>query len=155
MAREESDREDLISEATALVDRAAFALQDSADEIVVGFRRDGSPSIYLTPDRVYQFNNAGELRRAYVDGDLYKAERVRLTAMSRERTTRKTALVGRDLTDDEAAAFLLSMRAELDNLGTVASRRKITVHAPSHERIDHQIRSNRGISCDRLALQPT
>jgi hypothetical protein len=119
MAREEADREDLISEATALVDRAAFAIQDVAGEIVVGFRRDGSPSIYLTPDRVYQFNNTGELRRAYVNGILYKAERGRLTAMRRERTTHETALVARDLTEDETASFLQSMRKELGRFVTV------------------------------------
>ncbi len=119
MARDESDREDLISEATALVDRAAFAIPDLADEIVVGFRSDGSPSIFLTPDRVYQFNSACELRRAYVNGFLYKAERGRLAAMRRERTSHETALMGRDLTDDETIAFLLSMRKELTRLVTL------------------------------------
>ncbi len=137
MAREESDREDLIAEATALVDRVAFAIPDLADEIVVGFRSDGSPSIYLKPYRVYQFNNAAELRRAYLDGVLYKAERGRLTAMRRERTPRETALVGRELNDDETAAFLLSMRKELARLvallrdGKVVCTRQVTRESTS------------------------
>ena len=70
MARDESDREDLLREATALVERIELAPADAADDehIVAGFRRDGALSIYFGADPVYHFNSAGELRRAYCDG---------------------------------------------------------------------------------------
>jgi hypothetical protein len=129
MARQEQDREDLISEATALVDRAAFSAAGAENEIVIGFRRDNAASIYLTPDRVYHFNSAGELRRAYLDGLLYKAERGRLISMRRERAPEETNLMHRDLSDREIAAFLLSMHQELAALlrdGKLLCSRQVT-----------------------------
>ena len=42
MARRESDREDLLREATALVERAELTIEGFDEPIVVGFRRDGS-----------------------------------------------------------------------------------------------------------------
>jgi hypothetical protein len=119
MALNERDREDLISEATALVDRAAFAPAGAQDEVVIGFRGDGAASVYLTPDRVYHFTTAGELRRAYVDGMLYKAEHGRLVSMRRERTPHETSLMRRDLADREAEALLMSMRQELRELAVL------------------------------------
>jgi hypothetical protein len=116
MARDEHDREDLIAEATALVDRAAFAAADANEDAVIGFRGDGSASVFLTPDCVYHFTRTGELRRAYVDQTLYKAERGRLVAMNRARTARETSLIRRDLTDGETAAFLTSMQNGLREL---------------------------------------
>ena len=74
MARRESDREDLLREATALVERAELTIEGFDEPIVVGFRRDGSASFFFGADPVYQFNTAFELRRAFVVGLLYKAE---------------------------------------------------------------------------------
>ena len=126
MARDEQDREDLISDATALVDRAAFSVTGAQHQVVIGFRRDNAASIYLTPDRVYHLNSAGELRRAYVDGLLYKAEHGRLVSMRRERTPHETNLMRRDLTDTETAAFLLSMRENLRQIAEMLGDGKLS-----------------------------
>src|SRR5204863_2544475 len=77
MAREESSREDLLREATALVERIELIPNGSTSDgrIVAGFRRNGALSVFFGEDPVYQFNAAGELRRAYTDGKLLKADR--------------------------------------------------------------------------------
>lgn len=106
MAKQEHDREDLLREATALVERAEFTIDGYDDPIVVGFRRDGSPSAFLGVDPVYQFNKHNELRRAYRNGSLFKAEGGRLVRLQRNRTAKATELIRHELTDAEQQAFL-------------------------------------------------
>jgi len=73
MAREEEPREDLLREATALVERVELQIEGFAETIVAGFRRDGAASFYFGQDFVFQFNTANQLRRGYVEGRLFKA----------------------------------------------------------------------------------
>ena len=116
MAHNESDREDLLREATALIERAELKTPDHADPIVIGFRRDGSASFYFGADPVYQCNSAGELRRAYIDGLLYKAERGQLVTLTRERSETETALIRHELTNDQTTALLITLGANLAQL---------------------------------------
>jgi hypothetical protein len=116
MAREEHDREDLLAEATALVERASFRIPGCADEIVVGFRRDGSASFYFGPQRVYHFTSAGSLRRAFVDDALYKAQQRRLFSMRRQRRQDAVELASRELDARAARAFLAELQTQLSTL---------------------------------------
>jgi hypothetical protein len=118
MARHERHREDLLAEATALVERAALVLPGFEHPVVIGFRPGGSASVFFGDDPVYQFNAEGMLRRAYVGGLLYKAERGRLVELSRVRTDRSVSLVRRELTDEECRAFLLVADAKLQALSS-------------------------------------
>jgi hypothetical protein len=118
MSRSESDREDLLREATALVERAELTIPGCDEPVVVGFRRDGAASFFFGADPVYQFNTAGELRRAYVAGLLYKAEQGKLVALRRQRTATETALVRHELTPAETASFLDIAQRFLINLQT-------------------------------------
>jgi hypothetical protein len=106
VARDEHHREDLLAEATALVERAELTLAGDAEPIVAGFRRDGSLSIYFGDDPAFHFNSAGELRRAYNRGRIYKAERRKLVALERRRVTGEVQLIRHEMTADEASAFL-------------------------------------------------
>ena len=88
MPRLEQDREDLLAEATALVERVELQLPGSdesvtATMVVVGFRTSGAASFFFGGDPVYQFNSAGELRRVFADGKSYKADRGRLVVIER------------------------------------------------------------------------
>lgn len=114
--RLEVDREELLAEATAMVDRIELAVDGLADTVVVGFRRQGAASVYFGADPVYQFNVQGELRRAYCDGALYKADRGRLAAMVRRRTDSAVELMRRDLDGDEQGAFVERMSDYLRRL---------------------------------------
>jgi len=119
MAREELDKEDLLREATALVERVELATVDHAGEkhtIVVGFRRDGAASYFFDADPVYQFNAKRELRRGFHDGKLIKAERGRLVEMTRSRTEAETVLERRELTESESGEFLDTCRLRLNTL---------------------------------------
>ena len=116
MSRHESDREDLLREATALVERIELTIAGFEEPIVCGFRRDGSASFYFGPDPVYQFNTAKQLRRAYVNGQLLKAERGSLIALSRERSQHEVALIRRKLTAAETATLLSQSSTFLNRL---------------------------------------
>jgi len=127
MSRRESDREDLLREATALVERAEVSVPGYNDPIVAGFRKDGSASFYFSADLVCQFNAAGELRRAYVASLLYKAERGRLVALRRQRSDTEVALVRSALDDAESTALVETLRHHLCQLRTALASGSCTL----------------------------
>jgi hypothetical protein len=116
MSRHESDREDLLREATALVERVELRISGEKDSVVAGFRRDGAASFFFGADPVYQFNAARELRRAFVGGLLYKTDGGRLVEMRRERTAEAVELHSRPLDEQETVTFLTQAEAALDRL---------------------------------------
>jgi hypothetical protein len=116
MARQESDREDLLREATALVERVELAVAGYNEPIVCGFRHDGSASFYFGGEPVYQFNATCQLRRAFIAGRIHKAEQGRLVAFSRERSATQVSLVRDELSDDESATLLATMQRHLSRL---------------------------------------
>src|SRR5690349_14124535 len=106
MAHRESDREDLLREATALVERAEIRIPSEPEPVIIGFRRDGAASFFFGAEAVYQFNSAGELRRAYIGGLLYKAERGTLVSLRRQRSDSEVALLRTELPAEEAQKLL-------------------------------------------------
>jgi hypothetical protein len=116
MSRSEADREDLLREATALIERVELQLPGYSEPIVVGFRKDGAASFFFGANPVYQFNTASELRRAYAGGLLYKAEAGRLVSLRRERSATETALVRHELTPDKTAALLAGLTGHFEQL---------------------------------------
>jgi hypothetical protein len=127
MARAEHDREDLLREATALVERAELQIAGWEEPVVVGFRRNGSFSCYFGGDPVYQFNTAGELRRAFVAGLLYKAESGRLIALQRERNPSETVLFRKACDRAEETNLLTAARERLQTLSLALQGTGITV----------------------------
>jgi hypothetical protein len=115
MAQEESPREDLLREATALVERVEL-VEATDHPIVAGFRHDGALSIFFGNDEVYHFNAAGDLRRAYLDGHLYKALNGELVRMTRVRTAQQVELRSHALDAAEQADFISTMRDRLAGL---------------------------------------
>jgi hypothetical protein len=109
MSREEYDREDLLREATALVQRVELQLAGHPETWIVGFRRDGAGSLFVGSDLVFQFNAAHELRRAHVGGKLVKAERGRLVWLVRQRTDDEVQLVRSEFTAAETAELLAKL----------------------------------------------
>ena len=116
MARLESDREDILHEATALVERAELSVPGESEPVVVGFRRDGAASIFFGGEPVYQFNGAGELRRAYVGGLLYKAQQGGLVELNRQRSAEAVVLLSRELSPQECDTFLRQARERIAGL---------------------------------------
>lgn len=127
MPRQEHDREDLLREATALIERISLQLTGHDEEIVIGFRHDGSASIYFGTSRVYQFTTGGHLRRAFSGELLYKAERGTLVALNRERKNDVVELTRRVLSQAQTQAFLVEMREKLDLLHDALAKRNFDV----------------------------
>jgi hypothetical protein len=107
---------------------AAEGGPDGPDQpIVVGFRHDGSLSVYFGGDPVYQFNAANELRRAFCDGQMFKAERGRLVRLDRVRQQAEVQLVRHELSAAEEAGFVEIMRHRLCDLAGRLDARRIAV----------------------------
>jgi hypothetical protein len=138
MSREESPREDLIREATALVERIEISFDtsssiepDSASPVIIGFRANGALSIFFGEDPVYQFNSAGALRRAYWGGRLFKADHGRLVSLERHRTAQEVQLVRRELTAAEQNTFLRTMEGYLQPMANRLAANEIRVERQS------------------------
>lgn len=116
MARHEADREDLIREATALKNRVEWQIPGESELVFTGVRPGGHLSVYIGPDPVYQFSPDGGLRRAYVDGFLYRTQGTTLAKLHRERSPQQTVLLRSDLTEDELSEFLNTMDQRLNRL---------------------------------------
>ena len=127
MARQEQEREDILQEATALVERVELQAAGDVEPTVAGFRRDGSASLYFGNDLVLQFNTQCELRRAFDQGRLVKSVGGKLVAMERVRDERSTTLMSRELSETETAALTKRMLAALHQLRD--GLRSGTVHA--------------------------
>ncbi len=109
------DREDLLREATGLLPRIELDIGEP-EPVVVGFRRDGSASFYFGQRFVVQFNAQGELRRAFLDGKLLKAERAALIELTRQPGREAVLMVRRPLGKGEQQAFLASVDQRLSAL---------------------------------------
>jgi hypothetical protein len=116
MARDEQDRENLLAEATALVERVSLQIEGNTDVVLIGFRADDSASIYFGSEPVYQFTSDGRLRRALVDGLLFKAEHGRLVSLTCQRGANVVQLVRHELDERATRDFLADMRASLEAL---------------------------------------
>ena len=158
MAREEADREDLLREATALVERVELRLPDEAETVVVGFRRTGGASFFFGADPVYQFNARGELRRAYLAGKLLKAEHGRLVELTRVRTADETQLVRRGLSVTECGLLTTAMTERLvalrETLLRDAASASFTVvgQVPEHGDVVGRVRSEIETLCQSTAI---
>lgn len=116
MSRQESDREDLLAEATALVRRVELQVDGEQEPVVAGVRAAGQLSIYFGGEPVYHFDDAGHLRRAFADGCLYRTQGTTLSRMNRERTESSTLLLRHDLNETELVKFLADMQGRLNQL---------------------------------------
>ena len=117
MAKDFQDREDLLRDATALITRGRFwIIRHNAGEprrryeVVIGFRNDGSLSLYWDQDPVFQFDASQRLRRVFIDAKMYRADASRLCSISKRRRgrgpIRRVRLTRSVLSDDEQIEIL-------------------------------------------------
>ena len=150
MARDESDREDLLREATALVARVELSLPEHDDHWVAGFRRNGAVSLFFGVDPVLQFNSVNELRRAFVQGTLYKAEGGRLVRLVRVRAEGEVVLSRSEPVDAEQAQLLAMMRDRVRELAQLlaAAQYRVIGEVPEGAHVVERL-------CDWLEKLPT
>lgn len=116
MALHESDRDDLIREATALVRRVEMKIEAEPEPVTAGFHRTGRLSVYFGGDPVVHFDESGRLRRAFCYGALYRTAGGTLARLVRHRTPTETELLRHDLTADELADFTTEIERRVGRL---------------------------------------
>jgi len=116
MARHEQPREDLLREATALGERIELYLPGNERTVVIGFRSNNAASIFFEDQPVYHFNAGGELRRAFLNDELLKADRRRLIRLIRKRLDDRVLLQRRPLNSAETQEFLEATQHNLTEL---------------------------------------
>ena len=143
LSRQEQNREDFLRDATALVERAELRILALPDSIYAGFRKEGALSLYFGPDEVYHFNSAGQLRRAYIAGTLYKADRGHFVALTRDRTPAETTLRSHALSQGDTASLLSHLQRLLQSFheALTAGSFTITGHVPADAAIISRLTS--------------
>jgi len=116
MARHESDRDDLFIEAVGLVRKLEGRMAGRPAAVILGFRADGVLVVYFGAEPMFQFDPAGRVRRAFVDGCLYRCQGETLAAMSRSRSETETTLVRHDLSPVELVEFRERLRSRVEPL---------------------------------------
>lgn len=117
MARQELPKEDLVRDATAFAIRVELRkAQDDPSWIFVGLRSDGGGAIYFGDDEFYAFNAARQLRRAFANATLFKAEQGRLVAMRRERTEATTVLQSESLPKETTSVVLGDLKSRIETV---------------------------------------
>ena len=133
MARQESDREDLMEEAVSLIRRIECESAIHRERLVIGLNSLEWLFVYIGNDLMYRFDESGRLRRAFVDGLLFRTAGGTLASLKRCRTTPAgeadatpvTTLVRKDLSPEELESFRqktfreLTLVAESVRNGTV------------------------------------
>lgn len=142
MARNPEEREELLREARALVVRAEIDVDGFDEQVVVGFRHGGAASLYFGQDVAYQFNAANELRRAYLDGAMYKSEERQLVRLNPTRTPESLELVSHQLTSAETSEFLSTAAARIRALHNAMekARYRMIGQVPAEQDVAGQIR---------------
>jgi hypothetical protein len=95
-------------------------------DVFAGFRGE-SLSLYVGDDPAYHFNGRGELRRAFVDGRLIKAEKGRLVSLERHRSDTETVLERQVGSEQEDQALMVELLKTLDELAAAMDASQIEV----------------------------
>jgi hypothetical protein len=128
-----ANSENPMRDAVALTERVELRRNWCPDAIVAGFHRDGRLSLYFGHDPYYQFDPTGRLRRALVDGRLFRTQGTALAQLTRAASEEAALLVRHDLDPDELGQFLRVMLAQVGELreGLVAGAFEVVRQIPS------------------------
>ena len=114
--RIEADREDLLAEAVNLRERIELRVPGSEEAVTIGCNDLEHWSFYFGAEPMYRFDAEGRLRRAVRGGKLYRTQGATLAELVRVRLEQETQLQRRDLSQPEVEAFLVEVRAHLQQL---------------------------------------
>ena len=141
MARIEQNRHDLMSEARGLLPRCKLQLAQSSCEptakkmpetVVIGWQPTGGVRVYFGFDEVYQFNSFGQLRRAFLDSDMFVAEAGGLASLIRQRSADRVELIRRTLSQKQLSEFLRQAESRLVWLGAAIQSGDAALQAEEH-----------------------
>jgi hypothetical protein len=115
-ANRDANSEDPMRDAVALTERVELRSPGCLQTIVAGFRRDNLLTVYWGEDPYYQFDDQGRLRRAVVDGRLFRTQGSGLAQLTREYEPEAAVLLRHDLDPAELAEFRQAMLARVREL---------------------------------------
>ncbi len=126
MAREIHERENLLRDAVAFSMRVQLQVDfdNRPVEVFIGFRDGGAVSLYFGNEPVYQFNNRRQLRRAYIDGRLLKAEHGRLIAWQPQRSDTSVEMLRHEFDTSQQRQFADAMHKHLERLRDAISTKQ-------------------------------
>jgi len=129
MTREVHEREDLLRDAKALMPRVQldFMTAQGKETVFAGFRGPSALSLYFDSDPVYHFNSSNQLRRAYVEDRIIKAEAGRLVAMTRMQSQTSSELLRHEMSAAEEQQFCESLATRLAKLKEAMQAKQYTV----------------------------
>ena len=124
MRLDEHGQEDVMKEAVSLIKRIECQYASRVEPVVLGFNQHGWLFVYFGSDPMYRFDEQGRLRRAFVNGMLFRTTGETLAMMERHSSRNQTDpqrnsnsyLLRRDLSPDELDAFRRRLRFELEDL---------------------------------------
>ncbi len=128
-------------EAVALTERVELLSPADSPTIVAGFRPNGFLTVYWGDDPYYQFDDQGRLRRAVVDGRLFRTQGGGLAQLTREDEPDAAVLLRHDLDPAELADFRQAMLSRVRELhetlasGHVQIIRQVPPEGPVIERL--------------------
>ena len=105
MAKQEDNREDLMTDATAYVRRIEFECAATSRVVFAGFRIDERFSMYFDQDPVYHFDARDRLKGAFVDGRQYRSTGTTLCGLLRLRNATSTVLQRKNLSPEQLSGF--------------------------------------------------
>lgn len=158
MAREAHERDDLLRDARALVPRIMLRLEieGRSVDVLAGFRGEAL-SLYFGDDPAFHFNTRGELRRAFVDDRLIKAESGSLVSLSVSRSAKGTEFEARPLDQSEQHRLLAELESRMRTLAAALAVRRCEVLGQKPEesdalaRLEHWLANREAI---RIARSP-
>lgn len=118
MALEDHDREDLLRDACAMVERGECCM--AGRQVVVGFRDRGQLSLYCGPDPVFQFNADRQLRRAYFQGRKIAADQGQLVEVVQKTRGGKVELVKVPVDQETRNCLMESLKEWLSKIDNSA-----------------------------------
>jgi len=104
-----------------------FIAGHQQETVFAGFRGVGALSLYFDSDPVYHFNSSNQLRRAYVEDHIIKAEAGRLIALTREQSQTSSELLRHQMSDAEEQQFCQSLSTHLAKLKEILLAKQYTV----------------------------
>ena len=134
MDRSLDKAEDLLADATALVERVKVALPAITAPFVFGFRQNGALSLFFESEVAYHFNRHNQLRRVFLYGKRYKAGQGKLMHVTRIPLMRRVRLESAALEPGLVEEVLSGLNQRLKSVADLlnAGQFRIVEQVPDH-----------------------
>lgn len=157
MAKDASDREDLLREATGFSQRIELQIANVPTSVFCGFRNNGAFSLYWGQETVIQFNTKHELRRGFWRDRMVASYKRHLHWLESEGADR-VRLKRTAFTESESKAFLLVVENCLRELAESLQNQdlvSVVGRVPVDVEVEHEVLAwLQNLPAVQLAMHP-